>query len=79
MNRATPTRAVALLCMFLVVVPAWSAKATRTPELPDPGHAGMGKDKQEQLGLKTAGEVYKRMSPIRPPNMSSNLAGSLKP
>ena len=52
MNRAAPTRAVALLCLFLVAMPAWSAKATRAPELPDPGHAGMSKDKQEQLGLK---------------------------
>jgi beta-barrel assembly-enhancing protease len=65
MNGATPTRAVALLCVFLVAMPAWSAKATRAPELPDPGHAGMSKDKQEQLGLKTAAEVYKQM-PVLP-------------
>src|SRR4051812_49860493 len=65
MNRATPTRAVALLCVFLVAMPSWSAKATRAPELPDPGHAGMSKEKQEQLGLKTAAEVYKQM-PVLP-------------
>ena len=65
MNRATPTRAVALLCVCLITVPVWSAKAARAPELPDPGHAGMSKDKQEQLGLKTAAEVYKQM-PVLP-------------
>jgi len=50
---------------LLLAVPAWCAKEVVAPELPDPGHPGMSKEKQEQLGLKTAAEVYKQM-PVLP-------------
>ena len=65
MKRAVPVRVFLLFLLFLVAFPAWSAKSTQNPELPDPGHAGMSKEKQEQLGLKTAAEVYKLM-PVLP-------------
>src|SRR5512142_1066699 len=61
MKRATATRVFLLFLLFTVAFPAWSAKSRQNPELPDPGHAGMSKEKQEQLGLKTAAEVYKQM------------------
>ncbi len=65
MNIALPTRSLALFLSLLMAVPAWPAKARVAPELPDPGRPGMSKDKQEQLGLKTAAEVYKQM-PVLP-------------
>jgi Zn-dependent protease with chaperone function len=65
MNPATPTRILALFLSLLIAVPAWPAKATIVPELPNPGHPGMSREKQEQLGLKTAAEVYKLM-PVLP-------------
>ncbi len=61
MNSAIPTRVLPIGLALLLAIPAWSAKATVDPELPDPGHPGMSKEKQEQLGLKTAAEVYKQM------------------
>ena len=65
MNAPNLTRVLALVLTLLIAVPAWPAKHTVQPELPDPGHASMSKDKQEQLGLKAAGEVYKQM-PVLP-------------
>lgn len=63
MKRAV--RLLAVVFVLMVTLPVWPAKATHAPVLPDPGHAGMSKDKQEQLGLKTAAEVYKQM-PVLP-------------
>jgi len=57
-------RNLALLLTLMITRPAWPAKST-LPELPDPGRASMSKDKQEQLGLRTAAEVYKQM-PVLP-------------
>jgi hypothetical protein len=37
------------------------------PTFPDPGHPGMSRDKQIQLGLESAAEVYKQM-PVLPDN-----------
>ncbi|HEV2402307.1 MAG TPA: M48 family metallopeptidase [Candidatus Sulfotelmatobacter sp.] len=65
MNSRIPARISIVLLALLLAAPAWSAKHTHPPELPDPGHASMTKDKQEQLGLKTAAEVYKQM-PVLP-------------
>lgn len=65
MQRATATRVFLPILLFLVAFPAWPARSRQTPELPDPGHAGMSREKQEQLGLKTAAEVYKQM-PVVP-------------
>src|SRR3954452_9597544 len=65
MNSALSTRMLSLFMALLLAVPAWCAKEVVAPELPDPGHPGMSKEKQEQLGLKTAAEVYKQM-PVLP-------------
>ena len=66
MKPATPTRIGALFLSFLLLgLPAWSATSTEVPVLPDPGHTSISKEKQEQLGLKTAAEVYKQM-PVLP-------------
>jgi beta-barrel assembly-enhancing protease len=51
--------------LLLIGLPAWSATSSEVPVLPDPGHTSMSKEKQEQLGLKTAAEVYKQM-PVLP-------------
>jgi hypothetical protein len=83
MNAATHTRMLALILSVLIAVPAWPAKATELPELPDPGRPSMSKEKQEQLGLKTAAEVYKQM-PVLPESdpvtkYVQQLAGKLVP
>jgi beta-barrel assembly-enhancing protease len=65
MRSSISTRLLALLLIFLMVSPAWSAVPLTVPELPDPGHPSMSKQQQEQLGLKAAAEVYKEM-PILP-------------
>lgn len=48
-----------------IALPVWSAIATIEPQLPDPGRPGMSREQQQQLGLKTAAEVYKQM-PVLP-------------
>jgi len=65
MRPSSSTRFVALLLIFLMASPAWSAVPLTAPELPDPGHPSMSKQQQEQLGLKAATEVYKQM-PVLP-------------
>ena len=52
------------LCVFFSLA-GLAATAVKAPELPNPGHASMSKESQEQLGLKTAAEVYKQM-PVMP-------------
>lgn len=59
------SRILALSLALLIAFPAWSAKSKVTPELPNPGHPSMSRQKQEQLGLQTAAEVYKQM-PVLP-------------
>lgn len=63
MKPASRTKLLAL-CGSLFLGLAGIA-AIGSPQLPDPGHASMSKDKQEELGLKTAAEVYKQM-PVLP-------------
>jgi beta-barrel assembly-enhancing protease len=65
MEPAISTRMLALLLTLLMSLPAWPETPMVAPELPDPGRAGMSKQQQEQLGLKTAAEVYKQM-PVLP-------------
>src|SRR5438309_1328353 len=65
MNSPLPTRMLSLFMALLLAIPGWCADAVVKPELPDPGRPGMSKEKQEQLGLKTAAEVYKQM-PVLP-------------
>jgi predicted Zn-dependent protease len=65
MNSAPHVRRLTLFLGFLIALPAWAAKPTVNPQLPDPGHPGMSREKQQQLGIKTAAEVYKQM-PVLP-------------
>ncbi len=65
MNSSLSTRTLSLWLALLIAIPAWSARPTRVPELPNPGHPSMSKQKQEQLGLQTEAEVYKQM-PVLP-------------
>lgn len=51
--------------ILLFAFSAWASKAITAPVLPDPGHPSMSRASQEQLGLKTAAEVYKQM-PVLP-------------
>ena len=65
MKTRIPTQISAFFLAVLVACPAWPVQSKIAPELPDPGRAGMSKDKQEKLGLQTAAEVYKQM-PVLP-------------
>jgi predicted Zn-dependent protease len=53
--------------MFLLTLILTAAKllAQSGPQMPDPGKASLSRQEQEQLGLKTAAEVYKQM-PVLP-------------
>jgi Zn-dependent protease with chaperone function len=64
-ERTLISRCVAVVLVALMCQPAWLWAAVKTPELPDPGNAGLTKQQQEQLGLKAAGEVYQQM-PVLP-------------
>jgi beta-barrel assembly-enhancing protease len=64
MTSAAMTRISAVL-VVLAALSAWAAKPTTAPELPDPGRPSMSKETQEQLGVKTAAQVYKQM-PVLP-------------
>lgn len=59
------TRILTMLFVFLVTVNGWPATSRVTPQLPDSGSASMSRQQQQQLGLQTAGEVYKQM-PVLP-------------
>jgi Zn-dependent protease with chaperone function len=65
MNPPIPTRTLAPLLALLIALPAWPAASTALPELPDPGHPSMSRQRQQELGLQTAAEVYKQM-PVLP-------------
>ena len=65
MNCRISRRILGLCLGFLIALPAWPVGSTVLPELPDPGHPGMSRQQQEQLGLQTAAEVYKQM-PVLP-------------
>ena len=64
MNPSMPTRILALFLSLLIAAPAFPVTPA-PPQLPDPGHPSMSREKQEQLGLKTAAQVYKQM-PVLP-------------
>src|SRR6266581_8198769 len=57
-------RAVAAVLTILLAVPAYTVSPS-TPQLPNPGSAGMSKEDQEKLGLQVMAEVYKQM-PVLP-------------
>jgi len=65
MKVAIFSRSAIILLVLAVALPAWAEQRTVSPELPDPGRPSMSRDKQQQLGLKTAAEVYKQM-PVLP-------------
>src|SRR5579871_3480593 len=65
MKVAIFSRSAIILLVLAVALPAWAEQRTVSPELPDPGRTSMSREKQEQLGLKTAAEVYKQM-PVLP-------------
>jgi len=65
MNYRTSRRLLGLCLALLIALPAWPVGSTVVPELPDPGHPGMSRQQQQQLGLQTAAEVYKQM-PVLP-------------
>jgi Zn-dependent protease with chaperone function len=51
----------------LTLLPGAAPAAVEGPELPDPGHTGMSRQQQIQLGLQSAAQVYKGM-PVLPDN-----------
>jgi Zn-dependent protease with chaperone function len=58
------SRAIASVLTVLLAIPAW-AVSPATPQLPEPGSAGMSKQDQIKLGLQAMAEVYKQM-PVLP-------------
>lgn len=58
------TRAVALV-LAMAFSAMEMAAAVSTPQLPDPGDAGVSKERQEQIGRQATGEVYRKM-PVLP-------------
>jgi predicted Zn-dependent protease len=63
----SPTGNLRFWAIAVVAVVAQSAwlVAQSGPQMPDPGKASLSRQEQEQLGLKTAAEVYKQM-PVLP-------------
>ena len=55
------------LSVAVLLVASQMSAATAGPEFPDPGHPGMGRDQQRQLGLQAAAQVYQQM-PVLPDN-----------
>ncbi len=58
------SRVLAIALPVLLALPAFPT-APVTPQLPDPGNAGMSRADQEKLGLQAVAEVYKQM-PVLP-------------
>src|SRR5262249_39247642 len=57
-------RATTFLLLMILATPGWTATPA-TPQLPNPGSAGMSREEQQKLGLQAAAEVYKEM-PVLP-------------
>jgi hypothetical protein len=51
----------------LILLPGTAPAQVSGPELPNPGHTGMSREQQIQLGLKSAAQVYQTM-PVLPDN-----------
>ncbi len=58
------SRAIVVALTVLMAAPALTS-APVTPQLPNPGTAGMSREDQEKLGLQAVAEVYKQM-PVLP-------------
>src|SRR5215472_6222502 len=54
-----------LMFLLTLIMTAATPLAQTGPQMPDPGRASLSRQEQEQLGLKTAAEVYKQM-PVLP-------------
>jgi Zn-dependent protease with chaperone function len=57
-------RATAFLLVIILSAAGWTATTT-TPQLPNPGRAGMSREDQQKLGLEAVTEIYKQM-PVLP-------------
>jgi Zn-dependent protease with chaperone function len=77
MNRRISRRVLGLCLALLIALPAWPVRSTVVPELPDPGHPGMSRQQQQQLGLQTAAEVYKQMPVLSDSNPVTQYVQSL--
>src|SRR5215510_14482343 len=64
-NPASSKHLYKTVALVLVVLEAFAAVVA--PQFPDPGHPGMSRDEQIQLGFQTAAQVYKQM-PVLPHN-----------
>src|SRR5262252_6867108 len=64
-NPASSKHLYKTVALVLVVLEAFAAVVA--PQFPDPGHPGMSRDEQIQLGFQTAAQVYKQM-PVLPDN-----------
>src|SRR5512138_744321 len=63
--RAISVRLLSCVLACLMAAPCWVWAVKPAPELPDPGHVGMSRDQQVQVGLQAVAEVYKQM-PVLP-------------
>ena len=63
--RAISVRLLSCVLACLMAAPSWVWAVKPAPELPDPGHVGMSRDQQVQVGLQAVAEVYKQM-PVLP-------------
>ena len=64
-DRATSKLLAAAIALTLLPGPA--SAVVSAPELPNPGHTGMGRQQQIQLGYQSAAQVYQQM-PVLPDN-----------
>lgn len=64
MTRMFAHRIASALLIVLLATPGLGVQAGN-PTLPDPGHPGMSREKQEKLGFEAMTEVYKQM-PVLP-------------
>lgn len=64
-HRTASARLLSCVLACLIAAPSWLWAVKPGPELPDPGHVGMTRDQQIQVGLQAVAEVYKQM-PVLP-------------
>ena len=75
MQTAITDRANSKLLAAAIALPLLLSLATAVvsaPELPNPGHTGMSRQEQVQLGFQTAAQVYKQM-PVLPDSSPETL------
>ena len=75
MSNAIVDRATSKLlaaAIALTLLPGQASAVVSAPELPNPGHTGMSRQQQIQLGYQSAAQVYKQM-PVLPDNSPETL------